>query len=105
MLSWIVWNRTVYMYKMDLALNSLNYAIKPNQNKSDRFMENFYAVRIRLGQVHLHEARDHLRSLSLLNSWSSFTLYGNQKVISQNSFINAGNRKNKNIKWIIWVYC
>ena len=36
MLNWIVWNRTVYVYKMDLALNNLQwlichrYAIIPN---------------------------------------------------------------------------
>ena len=34
MLKWIVWNRTVYMYKMDLVLITYNgwYAIKPNPN-------------------------------------------------------------------------
>ena len=33
MLKWIVWNRTVYLYKIDLALNNLQgwYAIKPKQ--------------------------------------------------------------------------
>ena len=35
MLNWIVWNRTVYMYKMDLAFNNLQWLIchktKPNQ--------------------------------------------------------------------------
>ena len=33
MLNWIVWNRTDYLYKMDLALKKLQgwYAIKPKQ--------------------------------------------------------------------------
>ena len=33
MLYWIVWNRTVYMYKLDLALNNLQWChkIQPNQ--------------------------------------------------------------------------
>ena len=38
MLKWIVWNRTVYMYKMDLALNEqqwlMGHKTKPNQTKS-----------------------------------------------------------------------
>ena len=29
MLNWIVWNRTVYVYKMDLALNNLQTFICP----------------------------------------------------------------------------
>ena len=35
MLNWIGWNKTVYMYKMDSALNNLSWLIcyktKPNQ--------------------------------------------------------------------------
>ena len=33
-LNWIVWNRTIYMHKMDLAIITYNgwCAIKPNQN-------------------------------------------------------------------------
>ena len=37
-LNWIVWNRTVYMYKMNLALITYNgwYAIKSNQTKPNQ---------------------------------------------------------------------
>ena len=31
MQNWIVWNRTDYLHKMDLALNKGWYAIKPNK--------------------------------------------------------------------------
>ena len=33
MLNWIIWNRTIYLYKMDLALDNQQswYAIKPKQ--------------------------------------------------------------------------
>ena len=38
MINWIVWNRTVYMYKMDLALNNqqclMHHKTKPNQMHS-----------------------------------------------------------------------
>ena len=40
MLNWIVWNRTVHMYKKDLALNNLQssicYKTKPNKTKLNR---------------------------------------------------------------------
>ena len=40
MLNWISWNKTVYMYKMDLALNNLHWIIcyktKPNQTKPNQ---------------------------------------------------------------------
>ena len=37
MLNWIVWNWTVYLYKMDLALNNLERLIchKTQTNKQD----------------------------------------------------------------------
>ena len=39
MLNWIVWNRTVYMYKMDLALIIYNgcCAIKPKRSEAMMF--------------------------------------------------------------------
>ena len=32
MLNWIVWNKTIYMYKMDLALNNLQCETHSNGN-------------------------------------------------------------------------
>ena len=42
MLNWIVWNRTIYMYKMDLAWITYNgwCAIKPNQIKLNQTIFN-----------------------------------------------------------------
>ena len=42
MLKWIVWNRTDYLYKMDLALNNLPSVIwlKPKQKKTKQFLFN-----------------------------------------------------------------
>ena len=46
MLNWIVWNRTVYLYKMDLALNNLLrwYIIKHKQPTN-------LSSRINLGEI------------------------------------------------------
>ena len=45
-LNWIVWNWTVYMYKIDLALNNLQWLIchktEPNQTKPNQTIPNEY---------------------------------------------------------------
>ena len=43
MLNWIIWNKAVYLYKMDLALNNLQWLIchKTKPNQIDLFKNNF----------------------------------------------------------------
>ena len=41
MLNWIAWNRTVYMYKMDLASNNLQWLICHQTKPSRRYLSHF----------------------------------------------------------------
>ena len=44
MLDWIVWNRTVYMYKTDLAVNNLQWLIYYQTNQTYKFTKSLSHV-------------------------------------------------------------
>ena len=62
MLNWIIWNRTDYVYKMDLALNNLQRLIchknPTNQQINQSVFPFFFTCGKQFDAVHVHKVID-----------------------------------------------